>query len=393
MRNALTNVPELAEYPGLSDQVMAMLATDPDERPRVVANWVGQLRRSSLEGGPDILSPAAPQRNPTGPVDRKTRRTIRRVVRRPIVLAIGLAIIGAGVVSGLLDLDGPATTVTVAKPNYQFTPINNPDDPTFNRLMGINNSDVIAGYYGNGSSGHPNQGYLVSEPTEKPAFTPKNYPDSVQTQVTAINSANDVAGCFVNPEGIESIFVEWQGSFGSYKDPGTPHVTGSVRLLGINKQGIAVGFYKDASGNSHAFTLNQAGNTYVPITAPGGTSTVATGINNGGELVGFTTSSGMTSSFLQLPNGNLYSFQFPGGKDTRAMGMNDKDQIVGSYLDRSGLMHGFVLSEPTGPHSVWQSINDPKGIGSTDVNGINDHGDLVGGYTDSSGNTHGFFAK
>jgi len=82
MRTSLSDVPELAEHPEVSDQVMAMLASDPDDRPAGVANWVGQLRRSSLAAGPDVLSPAAPRRNPTGPVDRKPRRVARRSVTR-----------------------------------------------------------------------------------------------------------------------------------------------------------------------------------------------------------------------------------------------------------------------------------------------------------------------
>ncbi len=291
-------------------------------------------------------------------------------------------------------LGGPAPTVTVAKSSYHFTPINNPAG-TFNRLTGISNSNVIAGYYGNGSSGHPSQGYLVSEPYGGSSFVSigKPFPSSVQTQITAINNEGDIAGISVDSEGNKSLFVKWQGVFGPYNEPNTPHMTGSVRFLGINDPGWTVGFYEDPSGGSHAFKLNQDGNTYIPLPIQGASSVEATGINNDGQIVGFTTSSGGTSSFLLLPNGKLYTFQFKGGRDTRAMGINNKSQIVGSYLDSSGVMHGFVLSEPTGPHSVWQSINDPDGIGSTVVNGINDKGDVVGSYIDSSGDTHGFFAK
>jgi hypothetical protein len=49
-------------------------------------------------------------------------------------------------------------------------------------------------------------------------------------------------------------------------------------------------------------------------------------------------------------------------------------------------MHGFVLSDPAGPVSHWESIDDPNGIGSTLVNGINYAGDLVGFCTDAAGN-------
>lgn len=47
-------------------------------------------------------------------------------------------------------------------------------------------------------------------------------------------------------------------------------------------------------------------------------------------------------------------------------------------------MHGFVLTDPMGRKSHWQSIDDPNGAGSTMVNGINTAGDLVGFYTDAA---------
>jgi hypothetical protein len=48
------------------------------------------------------------------------------------------------------------------------------------------------------------------------------------------------------------------------------------------------------------------------------------------------------------------------------------------YLDGAGMLHGFVLTNPMGPTSHWQSIDDPHGVGSTVVNGINAAGDLAG---------------
>jgi hypothetical protein len=37
----------------------------------------------------------------------------------------------------------------------------------------------------------------------------------------------------------------------------------------------------------------------------------------------------------------------------------------------------------------WQSIDDPNGIGTTTINGLNDKNDMVGFYVDSTGNTDG----
>jgi hypothetical protein len=125
---------------------------------------------------------------------------------------------------------------------------------------------------------------------------------------------------------------------------------------------------------------------------PGSAQTQVTGINNNGDIVGFaTTAAGETFSWLKH-SGKLTTYQFPGGSDTQALGVNNGDEIVGSYLDGSGVMHGFVLRSPLGPVSHWQSIDDPNGIGSTVVNGVNNAGDLVGFYTDSAGNTDGMLA-
>jgi probable HAF family extracellular repeat protein len=137
---------------------------------------------------------------------------------------------------------------------------------------------------------------------------------------------------------------------------------------------------------------------YTSIHVPGKTA-MATGINNNGDIVGFSTgSAGKHFSWL-LKDGHLTTFGFPGilgGSHTQALGINDKDQIVGSYVDSSKKMHGFVLSDPTGPTSHWQTIDDtsPSAMpGTTVVNGINDAGDLVGFYTDTAGNVDGMLAE
>jgi hypothetical protein len=281
---------------------------------------------------------------------------------------------------------------TPAATSYTFTTLDNQADPTFNQLLGINSKDLISGYFGSGAAGHPNQGYLLDPAYQQGNYVSENFPSSQQTQVTGLNNRGDTAGFWVNPAGANRGFVEWNGSFTSYTNPLTPKVAGSVnQLLGINNKGIAVGFYNDKSGDAHPYSLNQATGVFTVLHVPGH-SVAATGINNLGDIVG-TSTTGMhvTSSWL-LVGTHLTSFQYPGGSDTQAFGINDKNQIVGSYLDSAGVMHGFVLTDPTGPVSHWQTIDDPNGIGSTVVNGINNAGDLVGFYTDAAGNTDGMLA-
>ena len=58
LRDALSAAPLVADRTDLVDHVMAMLDTNPDSRPTSLANWVAQLRRSSLVALPgDVALP------------------------------------------------------------------------------------------------------------------------------------------------------------------------------------------------------------------------------------------------------------------------------------------------------------------------------------------------
>ena len=313
---------------------------------------------------------------------------------------LGVAAFAAGTVAGALLAAGPAFAATAshhatAATNYTFTTLDDQADPTFNQLLGINGHHVIAGYFGSGADAqHPNKGYVLKPPYGQANYTNENFPGSAQTQVVAINNIGDTAGFWVTANGTNHGFVRWNGVFENLNDPKTPHAAGSVnQLLGVNDNGVAVGFYNDAAGNSHAYQVNQATRVFTAIKIPGATSAVATGISKGGYITGFATdAANVTTSWLRSPTGQLTTFQFPGGSDTEAFGLNPQKQIVGSYVDGKGVMHGFVLTSPQGPTSHWQKIDDPHGIGSTVLNGINGAGDLVGFYTDSAGNTDGMLA-
>lgn len=281
------------------------------------------------------------------------------------------------------------TTLGPTSSSYQFITLDNQDDPTFNQLLGINDRGKIAGYFGSGASpSHPNKGYTLKKPYGQNDYMNENYPGSVQTQVTSINNDEDTAGFWVDAYNVNRGFVEWHHVFTSYRDPKTGKGTVN-QILGINDSGIAVGFYTDSNSLNHGFSLNQASGKFKPIMPPGGGSVTASAINNSGDIVGFTlTGSPATASGWIKKNGKFSALQFPKGSNTEPFGVNDNDQIVGSYDDSSGVLHGFLLSTPL-THAKWVSIDDPNGVGSTVINGLNNRGEMVGFYTDSSGNTDG----
>ena len=207
-----------------------------------------------------------------------------RKPRRRTLARAGAVVAASGTVAGALLLASPAFAATASHhatsaTAYTFTTLNDQADPTFNQLLGINGHHVIAGYFGSGADAqHPNKGYVLRPPYGQGNYTNENFPGSAQTQVVGINNLNDTAGFWVTANGTNHGFVRWNGVFENLNDPKTPHAAGSVnQLLGVNDNGVAVGFYNDAAGNSHAYEVNQATGVFTAIKIPGDVSTQATG--------------------------------------------------------------------------------------------------------------------
>jgi hypothetical protein len=95
-------------------------------------------------------------------------------------------------------------------------------------------------------------------------------------------------------------------------DPSIPNVAGEPgatfvfsQILGVNDQGIAVGYYGDSTTSQHGFLYNTDTGAY---------------------------------TFLDDP-----SEQFLNGAEvTQITGINDLDEITGFYSDSAGVFHGFV---------------------------------------------------
>jgi hypothetical protein len=86
---------------------------------------------------------------------------------------------------------------------------------------------------------------------------------------------------------------------------------------------------------------------------------------------------------------NFATVDAPGATMTQVLGLNNSGRLVGFYLDSSGASHGFVKAG----RRLFQSLDDPDGVGTTVINGVNADDDLVGFYVDAAGNTDGFEAS
>ena len=138
--------------------------------------------------------------------------------------------------------------------------------------------------------------------------------------------------------------------------PGSQSTVGT----GINNSGEVVGYFSVASEDhgfvDHGFVYNNG--VYSTFDPPGGSLDAnKVGINDAGEIVGTTTS----GAFL-LANGSYSTITVPNSTFTNASAINNSGQIVGYYLDASGHSHTYIFSNhvyttlPSPVSSVYESI-------------------------------------
>ncbi|HWC19303.1 MAG TPA: hypothetical protein VG498_19990 [Terriglobales bacterium] len=171
--------------------------------------------------------------------------------------------------------------------------------------------------------------------------------------------------------------VKAQYTFTSIDYPGGTETV----ARGINNHGDIVGSYRIVPP-IHALLFSN-GNfiPLAPTTALGANYSDAFKSNDRGDVVGYvTTDDGFSHGFL-LSGGNLTMLDFPGASNTVAVGINEADVVVGWYdvgpFDEDGnpsAQHGFIWS---GGNFVQVDV---PGASDTGVTGINARGDLVGGW-------------
>jgi hypothetical protein len=181
------------------------------------------------------------------------------------------------------------------------------------------------------------------------------------------------AGFYIDAAGNSYDFTDERGSFLKGDYPGTPF----NQLLGQNDSGQAVA------------TTAPRQTALVPIMLTSMTRTVFSSCSKfpcpparkrqESTMPETSADSSLTPKGVNhgwvLTRGEFDILNVLGSTGIQALGLNNKGQMVGSYIDSAGNSHGFVNKEST---KTFQSVDDPDGVGTTVVNGINDKGDLVG---------------
>jgi uncharacterized membrane protein len=165
---------------------------------------------------------------------------------------------------------------------------------------------------------------------------------------------------------------------------------------GINDRGDVVGFTQDQDFNGHAYLVRKGVVTFfeAPIKWGAGDSAVPRSINASGDIVGsYNLSDGSAHGFLRSYHDKWTSLDVPGAVgDTLAFGINGHGEVVGVYsTDGWNTDHGFLFrpGHDRAPGS-YLPIDYPGAI-LTEAYGINDEGDVVGLYAfESDWIAHGF---
>jgi probable HAF family extracellular repeat protein len=232
-------------------------------------------------------------------------------------------------------------------------------------VLGINNNGDMVGDYGENTSSGAN-GFLYSNGV----FTFFDYPGQKVTEPEGINDS----GLIVGTAGQVPVYgFLYDGTTFTTLQDGTDSNTAA---LGINNAGKVVGG-AGSPNTTKAFQL--IGTRYKSVVVPGQWIYVyATGINNDGEIVGWTDTDG-----FECVAGTCQTFTVPGSTQTEAEGINDNGMVVGWYFS-TGHIRGFALK-----NGKYLSFNFPGA--NTEAFGINNNGQIVGAYTTDDYNTyHGF---
>jgi len=225
-------------------------------------------------------------------------------------------------------------------------------------------------------------GFLWTQSGTKTSF---DFPGAAATYAYGINAKGNIAGWYVDSNGVNHGYVYDSGKFITIDPPNSS----STQAWDINYANMIVGTYFDSiTGQYRGFTFFRG--VYSPYDVQGAAHTELHGLSHGGASVGmYIKSNGVEHGFVL--GGKFIELTHPGSTVTSAdrIARDDSGNVVGSYADNdSSPLSGFGIKDANSSKK-FITVTYP-GATNTWVHGLNSARWLVGGYSDSAGNIHGF---
>lgn len=211
--------------------------------------------------------------------------------------------------------------------NGSYTDIG-PAGALYSGTTGITNSGLIVGYYGDGDPTAPtNHAFLY----DNGSYTEFKLPGATNTFLRGVSSdGRYLTGSW--DDGTSSSTFAFDRHTNRRID-----INGSV-VQGVSVQGLVVGSLFNVTSRAFTFNLNTQATTEV-IATDAGNRPRFRGINDGGLITGFDSGSG--KAFVGGP-GNWTVFDAPAGMASIiGYGLNNQGDLVGFTFDSAGLRHGF----------------------------------------------------
>jgi probable HAF family extracellular repeat protein len=147
---------------------------------------------------------------------------------------------------------------------------------------------------------------------------------------------------------------------------------------GINDSGVVSGFSNDSQGVTHGFRWTQSNGMVDLGTLPGGTTSYAFAINAAGLICGYSdsgTSKGVKELVAWTPQNKIIDLgSLPGATNNQGLSINDHNQIVGAAIYSQDSVQGFVAARNGG----LQILPTLSGGPVTIAGGNNNAGIVVG---------------
>jgi hypothetical protein len=300
--------------------------------------------------------------------------------RRWATIFFGAGVLAIGACSSLspgpwVGEDTSPTRATVERPlsttptpSFSFQPVN--DTGNYDRVTAVNDEAEIVGVYRQGGqwssftatcSRTALHHYILCP--INPSFTTVTFPGAAGTYLNANDNTDPdsyVAGYVNSPStaGLScttcGVLYDESTSKWITKTPIYDQNEGSkangcavTELLGINDAKVAVGFY-DASTSCQpqAFEeyLFNGQRVFVNFRVPGATSSVATGIDNGDDVVGYATVGGVQEGWYYIDGTYTMFYVNALTSGTQPTAINwALNAILGNYT-ASGVSNGFLIN-------------------------------------------------
>jgi len=195
-------------------------------------------------------------------------------------------------------------------------------------------------------------------------------PGDVGSEANSINDEGQVVGTSYSSEGAPRAFL-WSSGLGMQALPDSANGAFAIGAWGINNNGQVVGHASGQGINAQGFVWSGGSAIQLLGVLPGGASSAALGINDSGQIVGYSGTATGSNVVSWTSGGGMQDLgNMPGATNSEGWDINNNGLIVGRAFI-PGKWHAFLLG------SGFQDLGTLGGIEDR-AHGINSSGEVVG---------------